>query len=44
MIISTTISTYNESASLTLVKGDLDGIVRARELSTDVMRKIVNAC
>ncbi|MEQ9288238.1 MAG: heavy metal translocating P-type ATPase [Cyclobacteriaceae bacterium] len=29
-----------ESASLTLVKGELDGIVRARKLSTDVMRNI----
>ena len=29
-----------ESASLTLVKGELDGIVRARQLSTDVMRNI----
>lgn len=29
-----------ESASLTLVKGQLDGIVRARKLSTDVMRNI----
>ena len=29
-----------ESASLTLVKGDLEGIVRARELSEDVMRNI----
>uniref|UniRef100_UPI004048265A heavy metal translocating P-type ATPase n=1 Tax=Roseivirga sp. TaxID=1964215 RepID=UPI004048265A len=29
-----------ESSSLTLVKGELDGIVRARKLSTDVMRNI----
>jgi Cu2+-exporting ATPase len=29
-----------ESASLTLVKGELDGIVSARKLSTDVMRNI----
>jgi Cu2+-exporting ATPase len=29
-----------ESACLTLVKGELDGIVRARKLSTDVMRNI----
>jgi len=29
-----------ESASLTLVKGDLDGIVRARKLSEDVMKNI----
>lgn len=29
-----------ESASLTLVKGELDGIIRARKLSTDVMRNI----
>lgn len=29
-----------ESASLTLVKGELDGIVRARKLSSDVMRNI----
>ncbi|MEP3387214.1 MAG: heavy metal translocating P-type ATPase [Reichenbachiella sp.] len=29
-----------ESASLTLVKGELDGIVRARKLSTEVMRNI----
>jgi Cu2+-exporting ATPase len=29
-----------ESASLTLVKGELDGIVRARQLSIDVMRNI----
>ncbi|MEQ9403585.1 MAG: heavy metal translocating P-type ATPase [Cyclobacteriaceae bacterium] len=29
-----------ESASLTLVKGELDGIVRARKLSTNVMRNI----
>ena len=29
-----------ESASLTLVKGDLDGIVRARKLSMEVMRNI----
>ena len=29
-----------ESASLTLVKGELDGIVRARNLSTEVMRNI----
>ncbi len=29
-----------ESASLTLVKGELDGIVRARQLSTAVMRNI----
>ncbi|WP_439490109.1 copper-transporting P-type ATPase [Algoriphagus sp.] len=29
-----------ESASLTLVKGELDGIVRARKLSKDVMRNI----
>ncbi|MEP1033157.1 heavy metal translocating P-type ATPase [Ekhidna sp.] len=29
-----------ESASLTLVKGELDGIVRARQLSTDVMQNI----
>lgn len=29
-----------ESAGLTLVKGDLDGIVRARKLSEDVMKNI----
>jgi Cu2+-exporting ATPase len=29
-----------ESASLTLVKGDLDGILRARNLSAEVMRNI----
>jgi len=29
-----------ESAGITLVKGDLDGIVRARKLSTDVMKNI----
>jgi len=29
-----------ESAAITLVKGDLDGIVRARKLSTQVMRNI----
>ncbi|MEB2786372.1 hypothetical protein U3A59_17135 [Algoriphagus sp. E1-3-M2] len=29
-----------ESASPTLVKGELDGIVRARKLSTDMMRNI----
>lgn len=29
-----------ESASLTLVKGELDGIVRARQLSTNVMKNI----
>jgi P-type E1-E2 ATPase len=29
-----------ESAGITLVKGDLDGIVRARKLSLDVMRNI----
>ena len=29
-----------ESADLTLVKGELDGIVRARQLSTEVMRNI----
>jgi len=29
-----------ESASLTLVKGDLEGIVRARKLSEDVMKNI----
>ncbi len=29
-----------ESASLTLVKGELDGIVRARKLSVDVMKNI----
>lgn len=29
-----------ESAGITLVKGDLDGIVRARKLSVDVMRNI----
>ena len=29
-----------ESSSLTLVKGELDGIARARKLSTDVMRNI----
>ncbi len=29
-----------ESASLTLVKGELDGIVKARKLSTEVMRNI----
>ncbi|MEB2780455.1 hypothetical protein U3A58_08625 [Algoriphagus sp. C2-6-M1] len=30
-----------DSASLTLVKGDLDGIVRARKLSKDMMRNII---
>ncbi len=29
-----------ESSSLTLVKGELDGIVRAHKLSTDIMRNI----
>ena len=31
---------WEQSAEVTLVKGDLDGIVRARELSHKVMRNI----